>query len=401
MSWDEVALVDVCEVGRGSSPRPINDIAYFEGGDIPWIKIADATVSGKYIYKTKEYVNSYGASFSRHLPPNSLILATSGVSLGQVKFLGIEGCIHDGWLYLKDYNGIDKEFLYYKLISLQDYFHGNSYGAAIQNINTDILRRTKVNLPSLQTQKRIADILSAYDNLIENNLKRIKLLEQAAQNIYKEWFVNMRFPDYENTPINPQTNLPEGWRYGMISEYGTVITGKTPSTKKDEYYGSEIPFVKTPDMHSSPYVIETSISLSSLGAESQKNKFLPKDSVMVSCIGTAGVVALVSKPSQTNQQINSVKFDKIYKSFYFYCFVKSLKSQLEALGSNGATMVNVNKGKFEGIEILIPTDDILIFFDSVVNANFNQIINILNQNQKLKAGRDILLPRLMNQTIEV
>ena len=112
MSWNEVHLAEVCEVGRGSSPRPINNQAYFEGGSIPWIKIADATASGKSIYETKEYVNEYGASFSRYLPIGALILATSGVSLGQVKFLGVKGCIHDGWLYIKNYKGIDKEFLY-------------------------------------------------------------------------------------------------------------------------------------------------------------------------------------------------------------------------------------------------------------------------------------------------
>jgi type I restriction enzyme, S subunit len=188
MSWNEIELADVCEIGRGSSPRPINNKAYFEGGEIPWIKIADATNSFKVIFKTKEYVNSYGASFSRLLPVDSLIVAASG-TLGFPMFLGVEGCIHDGWLYFKSYNGIDKNFLYYKIIDLNKYFYSKAYGAAIQNINTDTLRRTKINLPPLPTQKRIASILSTYDDLIENNLKRIKLLEETAQNIYKEWLV--------------------------------------------------------------------------------------------------------------------------------------------------------------------------------------------------------------------
>ena len=108
MSWREIELADVCEIGRGSSPRPINNRAYFDGGEIPWIKIADATSSVKVIYKTKEYVNAYGASFSRLLPIDSLIVAASG-TLGFPMFLGVEGCIHDGWLYFKSYNGINKE----------------------------------------------------------------------------------------------------------------------------------------------------------------------------------------------------------------------------------------------------------------------------------------------------
>ncbi len=401
MSWESAEIGSLCEVGRGSSPRPINNQAYFEGGDIAWIKIADATSSGKEIFETKEHVNAYGASFSRLLPIGSLILATSGVSLGQVKFLGIEGCIHDGWLYIKNYNGVVKEFLYYKLIELEKHFHSESYGAAIQNINTDILRRTKILLPPLETQKRIASILSNYDDLIENNLKRIKLLEETAQNIYKEWFVNFRFPNYEHTEFDSESGLPVGWEKKTIDAFAEVITGKTPSTANSNFYGGNIPFVKTPDMHDAPYVLSTSIYLSNEGAESQNNKFLPKNSVMVSCIGTAGVVALASTNCQTNQQINSVRFDEEFKAFYFYGFARGLKPLLEGLGSNGATMVNVNKSKFEKIELIVPDSEILKKHYALVKVIFDQILILQEQNEKLKEARDILLPRLMNRTIEV
>ena len=225
------------------------------------------------------------------------------------------------------------------------------------------------------------------------------MLEQAAQNIYKEWFVNLRFPGHENTPLNEDTSLPKGWANGIISDFGKVVTGKTPSTKKPEFYGGNIPFVKTPDMHDSCYVTETTNNLTTSGAETQMNKNLPKNSVMVSCIGTAGVVAMTSKVSQTNQQINSVVFDSPFKSYYFYCFATRLKELLEGLGSSGATMVNVNKGKFENIQILIPSEEILRNYSSKVEPMFNQILTLLSQNQKLKVARDILLPRLMNRTI--
>lgn len=401
MNWESFEIGSLCEVGRGSSPRPINNQAYFEGGDIPWIKIADATSSGKEIFETKEHVNAYGASFSRLLPIGSLILATSGVSLGQVKFLGVEGCIHDGWLYIKNYNGIVKEFLYYKLIELEKHFHSESYGAAIQNINTDILRRTKISLPPLETQKRIASILSTYDDLIENNLKRIKLLEETAQNIYKEWFVNFRFPNYEHTEFDAESGFPKGWEKKTIDAFAEVITGKTPSTANSNFYGGNIPFVKTPDMHDAPYVLSTSIYLSNEGAESQNKKFLPKNSVMVSCIGTAGVVALASINCQTNQQINSVRFDEELKAFYFYGFARGLRTLLEGLGSNGATMVNVNKSKFEKIEIIVPDNETLKKHYGKVKVIFDQILILQEQNEKLKEARDILLPRLMNRMIEV
>jgi type I restriction enzyme S subunit len=276
-----------------------------------------------------------------------------------------------------------------------------SQGATQDNLSLEKLLTFEVPTPPLQTQKRIADILSAYDDLIENNLKRIKLLEQAAQNIYKEWFVNLRFPGHENTPINEETGLPVGWVKGTISDFGKVVTGKTPSTKKPEFYGGNMPFIKTPDMHNSCYVVNSSNKLTKAGSAVQSNKTLPKNSVMVSCIGTAGIVAITSEPSQTNQQINSVIFDSSFKTYYFYCFASRLKQLLEGLGSNGATMVNVNKGKFENIEIIIPSEDYLTKYSDKVEPMFNQILTLLSQNQKLKAARDILLPRLMNRTIEV
>ncbi|MBK7694755.1 MAG: restriction endonuclease subunit S [Saprospiraceae bacterium] len=198
-NWEKYTIGDLCEVGRGSSPRPIIDQRYFKGGTIPWIKIADATSSGKYIYETNEHVNEFGASFSRYLDKGSLIIAASGVSLGQIKFLGVKGCIHDGWLYTSNFKDelINKEFLYYFLIYYSEGFHNFSSGAAIQNINTDILRKTIIALPPISVQETIVSIISAYDDLIEVNNQRIKLLEETARELYKEWFVRMRFPGYK------------------------------------------------------------------------------------------------------------------------------------------------------------------------------------------------------------
>ena len=165
--WEVVKIGDVAEVGRGSSPRPIADQKYFEGGTIPWIKIADATKSGKYLYETKQKVNEYGASFSRLLPKGSLIIAASG-TLGYTQLLGVDGCIHDGWLYLTKFKGIEKEYLYYLFREKQQFFYNSAYGAAIQNINTMILRDMKILLPPPQIQKQFKNIISNSDNLLDN-----------------------------------------------------------------------------------------------------------------------------------------------------------------------------------------------------------------------------------------
>lgn len=165
--WEVTTIGNVAEVGRGSSPRPIADTKYFEGGTIPWIKIADATKSGKYLYETKEKVNEYGASFSRLMPKGSMIIAASG-TLGYTQLLGVEGCIHDGWLYLTNYKSINKEYLYFLIISRQKFFYNSAYGAAIQNVNTTILREMKILLPSIDIQNQFTKIIHEYDKLIDN-----------------------------------------------------------------------------------------------------------------------------------------------------------------------------------------------------------------------------------------
>ena len=153
-------------------------------------------------------------------------------------------------------------------------------------------------------------------------------------------------------------------------------------------------------MHKNPIVIESAQYLSEKGANSQTKKYIPKDSIMVSCIGTVGVVAISAIKAQTNQQINTIIPQKDHFRYYVYFALSDLKSRLEAMGG-GATMVNVNKGKFESLPIVIPSDSILQEFHEVCNPIFLQIRNLLIQNQKIKTARDIMLPRFMNGEIEV
>jgi len=131
----------------------------------------------------------------------------------------------------------DSHYLYYVMLSRDFYMQADTVaiGAAQRTISLTALRNMEVELPPMESQHRIATILSRYDSLIENYQKQIKLLEEAAQRLYKEWFVDLHFPGHENTKI--VDGVPEGWEKKRVSEIGKVITGKTPSTAKKEYYG--------------------------------------------------------------------------------------------------------------------------------------------------------------------
>ena len=299
-------------------------------------------------------------------------------------------------------NNYDDEYVYYLLKNnihkLKMLNSGTASGR--ENISKSAFSNMEIEaILDKDKQIIIGKILSAYDKLIENNQKQIKLLEEAAQRLYKEWFVDLRFPGCENTPIID--GVPEGWGKYRISEIGKVVTGKTPSTEKEEYYGKEIPFVKIPDMYNGIYSIVTETSLTKEGADTQKSKYIPANSIMVSCIATVGLVNISVNVCQTNQQINTIILNQQEDLYYLYFTMKRLKTLLEGVGSNGATMTNVNKTKFENLEILYPIKELRKKYFCFCYPIFKKIYDLSMNNIFLSQARDCLLPKLMSGELEV
>jgi type I restriction enzyme S subunit len=260
-----------------------------------------------------------------------------------------------------------------------------------------------VRIPPLPIQRRIAGILSAYDDLIENSQRRIKILEEMARRLYREWFVYFRFPGHEGCTFveSPLGEIPEGWEVIPIKHFGKVVTGKTPSKGNPGFFGNDMPFVKTPDMHGNIFILGTSESLSTTGARSQYNKTLPAGAICVSCIGTIGVVSITTEACQTNQQINSlIPLSEASREF-LYLRLQDAKQTLENLGANGATMANVNKGKFEELQMACPPPDSLTSYHHLARPMFEDILMLARQIQNLRRTRDLLLPRLLSGQIDV
>lgn len=220
-----------------------------------------------------------------------------------------------------------------------------------------------------------------------------KNLEQQAQAIYRSWFVN-----YE--PFGGVK--PVDWIDGSIDDLGAdIICGKTPSTKKAEYYGGTTPFITIPDMHGCVYNVSTERYLSAAGVASQPKKCLPPNTVCVSCIGTAGLVTLVSEESQSNQQINSIVPKQGISSYYIYLLMQTLSETINKLGQSGSTIVNLNKTQFGKIQVVIPSLNIMQEFDSLCSPLFETILSNQKETIKLSELRDTLLPKLMSGEIDV
>lgn len=174
-----------------------------------------------------------------------------------------------------------------------------------------------------------------------------------------------------------------------------VVTGKTPSTSKKEYYGGELPFITIPDMHRNVYCIETARHLTKDGENSQPKKTLPANSIAVSCIATPGLISFLDRDSQTNQQINTVIPFKD-QEYYLYLELLSKSRLIIELGSSGSTTHNLNKGQFEKIEIIAPPLEVREQVNTLLEPIFKSVRLNQHESFKLQQLRDTLLPKLIS-----
>ena len=333
---------------------------------------------------------------------NAIILGRVGAYCGSVEFCAGKFWATDNTIVVEPVSELlDVRFAAHmlRLANLNRY----AGGAAQPLLTQTNIKGLPFTVPSHRTQQRIASILGAYDDLIEVNRRRVAVLEEMARGLFEEWFVRFRFPGHEVVPIHdtPDGPLPEGWTIVALSEFGRVLTGKTPSKAEPEYFGSDLPFVKIPDMHGAMFIHQTAESLSTQGAASQANKTVPAGSLCVSCIGTIGLVSITSTPCQTNQQINTLVPVNSYWLEYLYFTLSNLKAHLVNLGSNGATMGNVNKQKFEGIRLRSPPLTLVRQYHDLAGPMLSLMSTISLANQRLASSRDVLLPRLISGQLSV
>ena len=272
-------------------------------------------------------------------------------------------------------------------------------GCAQPKLNQENLRNIEIELPSHIDS--IASILSSLDRKIELNNKINADLEEMAQAIFKNWFVDFE-PFKDGKFVDSELGMiPEGWKVGCLGDMGNIVCGKTPSKSNSNYYGGDIPFIKIPDMHGNVFVENSEDRLTEEGSLSQIKKLIPPYSLMVSCIATVGLVSINTKPSHTNQQINTVIPHNKSALFYLYQHMKNNEEFLKNMGRGGTTTLNVNTRSFSNIRLLIPSEIALEQFHRVVEGLFKKIELNLHESRALSLLRDTLLPRLMSGELEV
>ena len=336
--------------------------------------------------------------------PGDLILAREAPA-GNVALIreGQEVCLGQRTVLIRPNKKlVVPEFLTYYLLApySQHRIKQSANGSTVEHVNMPNIRGLKTELPTLHVQKEIASILSNYDTLININTKRIKLLEESARELYKEWFVRMRFPGYEQTKF--VKGIPVGWDVKTIDEICDSVGGGTPSTSNANYWGGKIKWVTPTDITSkqSLPLINIEGRITEAGLRQSSTKLLPAGAILMTSRASIGFFGICKEQVCTNQGFISIIPNEENLRMYMLCNLMMRREEIIS-NANGATFLEISKGRFRKMEMLIPNNDVLSAFEERCSTTFDAVYNLEIQNQNLASTRDRLLPRLLSGELKV
>jgi type I restriction enzyme S subunit len=299
---------------------------------------------------------------------------------------------------------LDLHFLFYFLRSDGFLNQVRSFIIGVQqpNFGPSHVKRMLIPLPPIHLQKKIGSILSAYDELMENNQRRIRLLEDMALALYREWFIHFRFPGHEKYPriASSLGEIPQGWKVVPFTEIADVLSGGTPKTDVAEYWEGEVPFFTPRDAPDCFYVQDTDKHTNELGLSKCASELYPPDTVFITARGTVGKVALPAVPMAMNQSCYALRGKPgILQRFLFLMTLQ----QVEYLKTNtgGSTFNTIVVDTFRRMEVVKPALEIIARFTKQTDAIFEQVNTLQRQIQNLRRTRDLLLPRLLSGQINL
>lgn len=381
MNWGTMKIIDICtKVTSGGTPKSTNS-EFYNPKEIPWLKTGEVNYCR--IYDTETYISKEGLarSSAKLIPENSVIIAMYGqgdtagrVAINKIPLSTNQACCN----LIINHEIADYEYVYYTLSTLYNKLVSLKNGGAQPNLNAGIIKEIEIPFPELITQKKIASILYNYDYLIENNQKQIKLLEEAAQRLYKEWFVDLHFPGYEDVEI--VDGVPEGWKKLPLPKIAPIVTGK-----KDANFATE----------NGQYLFFT-CAQEPIKAQSYS---FDCDAVILAGNGDFNVKLYRGKfeAYQRTYVFSPYESNNLYLLYY------SVKNNMRQLfqGASGSTIKFLTKHILEEIMIYIPDDNTLETFTKYCESFQKKIEILKKQIASAKEARDRFLPKLMSGEIEV
>ena len=376
--WNVCCIDDLGTVNRGKSKhRPRNDSILF-GGLYPFIQTADVKKANLYITEYNETYSDIGLAQSKLWDKGTLCI-TIAANIAESAILGIDACFPDSVVGFIPHKGkSDLKFVKYLLDEFKVYMQQISKGTTQDNLSLEKLRRVKFNVPEYNTQVKIANFLSTYDDLIENNQRRIALLEKAAQELYKEWFVRFRFPGYENAKF--ENGLPKGWKIKKVKD----IVKRFPFGKlyKEADVLSEGQVIVI-DQSKEPYI----------GFHNDEPSHTANIDTPIILFGDHSCkLQLMITPFSLSENVVPFSAIKDIDTTYLYFLVKDLIETTE---------YKRHWTEFVSKKVLLADYDIQKQFSETIKSNLLIIESLKNKNRNLIKQRDLLLPRLMSGKLEV
>lgn len=399
MSWEKVKLIDCCvSIADGDHQPPPKS----ETG-IPFVTIANI-VNNQFDFTNSMFVPNYyyeKLDSKRKAQKGDILYSVVGS-------FGIPVFIKDNKPFvfqrhiaiLRPNGNIDARFLYYTMLSRDFYMKADAaaIGAAQRTVSLTALRNIEITVPPIETQRRIADIVSAYDDLIENNRKQIKLLEEAAQRLYKEWFVDLRFPGHEHTKI--MDGVPDGWEKSTVASVSSVLRrGISPRYNEN---GKSI-------VINQKCIRQTVVTFDE---SRRQEKPYPEDlnlqdSDTVICSTGAGTLGRVGQifgdysDTTFDSHVTLIRAKEGFEKQYLFQSLKARQTYLMGMGKGSTNQLELSRGTIQDLDIHIPSKKVLNQFEQVAQPMHDKISVISKSILQLQTVRDRLLPKLMSGEIEL
>lgn len=364
------------------------------------------------IRDTEDHLTAMGATNgTRVVPENTILFVVRGMILARdfpVALTKRKVAFNQDLKAITPASFVETEFLFY-------WFKANTYeilgrvdeaGHGTKRLQTDRLLALPISVPPVSTQRRVAAILSAYDDLIENSQRRIKILEEMARSLYREWFVHFRFPGHEAVPWVPSVlgEIPEGWEVRKLRDICTRMeSGGTPKRSTAEYWdGGDIDWYKTGELWDG-FLFEAQEKITAQGQRESTARLFEPGTILMAIYGspTVGRMGILTTHASCNQAALGLVADKsIISQTYLYFVLYSLRDHFNGL-AQGAAQQNISKEKVSGAMAVVPSRQVLVEFDNHAAPIFEQVRTLQRQTQSLRRTRDLLLPRLLSGQIDL
>ena len=391
MSWKPQRLDQLGHVSRGKSKHRPRDASHLYGGPYPFVQTGDIKHAGLYITEHQQAYSEEGLKQSKLWPAGTMCI-TIAANIGDTAILKFDACFPDSVIgFIADPEKADTRFVKYSFeATLQRQFKQFTQGAAQDNLSQAKLLSLELSVPSVSEQQRIADILSAYDDLIETNRRRMALLEESARVLYREWFVRLRFPGHEHTRV--VDGVPEGWEQKSIADLAYVTMGQSPESKHYNDTGEGLPFHQGVADFGSRFVSHPIYC-------TEANRIAEAGDILCSVRAPVGRLNMTLDKIVIGRGLAALRSKTGNQSLLLH----QLQTHFfkEDLIGGGAIFASVTKKEFEAQMILMPIDKLVMAFEEISQPIDEQLRVLHLQTQKLRTARDLLLPRLMSGEIAV